>query len=187
MGGPHQPGALAPEVVDAARGGDAAAITEVYRCLAPAVMGYLRGAGVRDPDNVAGDVFEGMVRSLPNFAGDGPALRTWVFTIAHRRLVDERRRMRRRPECGGIDDNVVRFVARDEFEPVLDAISAAPARRALARLTPDQRSVVVLRVVAQLSLAETAKVVGKPVPAVKMLQRRALDALARELPEALVT
>jgi RNA polymerase sigma factor (sigma-70 family) len=188
MGGPCQPGALALEVVDAARRGDATGIADIYRALAPAVIGYLRGAGVGDPENVAGDVFEGMVRSLPNFAGDGAALRTWVFTIAHRRLVDERRRRRRRPEdTGAVDDNVVRFVARDEYEPVLDAVSAAPVRGALARLTPDQRSVVVLRVVAQLSLAETAKVVGKPVPAVKMLQRRALDALARELPEALVT
>jgi RNA polymerase sigma factor (sigma-70 family) len=188
MGGPRQPGVLAPEVVDAARSGDAVGIAAVYRALAPAVIGYLRGAGVRDPENVAGDVFEGMVRALPNFAGDGAALRAWVFTIAHRRLIDERRRQRRRPEdAGGVGDNVVRFVARDEYEPVLDALSAVPVRHALARLTPDQRSVVVLRIVAQLSLAETAKVVGKPVAAVKMLQRRALDALSREVPEALVT
>ena len=184
---PLQPGAIGCGVVDAARAGDTGAIAEIYRSLAPAVIGYLRGSGVRDPENVAGDVFEGVVRGLPRFAGDGIALRTWVFTIAHRRLVDERRRTRRRPECAPVDDSIVLFVTRDEFEPVLDAVIAAPVRHALARLTPDQRSVVVLRVVAQLSLAETAKVVGKAVPAVKMLQRRALDALSRELPAALVT
>src|SRR3954451_18713872 len=158
MGALLQPGAIRTEVVDAARVGEAWAIAEIYRALAPAVIGYLRGAGVRDPENGAGDVFEGVVRGLGRFAGDGAALRTWVFAIAHRRLVDDRRRARRRPECDAIDDNVVIFAPRDDFEPVLDAVIAVPVRYALARLTPDQRSVVVLRVAAQLSLAETAKV-----------------------------
>jgi RNA polymerase sigma-70 factor (ECF subfamily) len=188
MAGGHQPRAsrvLTDDVIADARRGDRDAIAQVYRTLAPAVIGYLRGGGATDPENAAGDVFVGVVRGLPTFAGGGEALRSWVFTIAHRRLVDDRRRRRRRPEAP-LDDNVVRFTGRDEYDSVLDTISAAPLRRALGSLTPEQRAVVLLRVVADLSLAETAKVVGKPVPAVKMLQRRGLAALARQVPEHVV-
>ena len=71
---------ITPELADGARRGDRDAIAEIYRCLAPAVVGYLRGAGAPDPENVAGDVFVCVIRGLPQFAGDGDALRTWTFT-----------------------------------------------------------------------------------------------------------
>jgi RNA polymerase sigma factor (sigma-70 family) len=181
-------GSISLDAVNAARDGNADAIAHVYRVLAPAVVGYLRGAGATDPEALAGDVFVGLVRSLPRFAGDGAALRTYVFAIAHRRLVDERRRQGRRGEdVLRADDDHLAFAAPDEFEAVLHSVSAAPVRRALGALTADQRAVVLLRVVADLSLAETARVVQKPVPAVKMLQRRALAALSRAIPEKAVT
>ena len=56
--------------------------------------------------------------------------------------------------------------------------SASPAVRALEALTPDQRSVVLLRDVADLSVADTAHVLGKKAGAVKTTHRRALAALA---------
>ena len=186
MSGASPAAPITSAAVEAARHGDRDAIAEIYRALAPAVIGYLRGAGAPDPENVAGDVFVGVIRGLPRFAGDGEALRTWTFTIAHRRLADDRRRRRRRPEAA-LDDNVLRFPAPDEFDAMLTGASAAPLREALGGLTPDQRAVVMLRVVADLSLAQTAVVLRKPVAAVKMLQRRALDALARTVREEAVT
>jgi RNA polymerase sigma-70 factor (ECF subfamily) len=176
------------ETVAGARQGDRAAIAEIYRALAPGIIGYLRGAGAHDPEDLAGDVFVGVMRGLPSFVGDGAALRTWAFTIAHRRLVDARRRLRRRPELPLDEtDNVLLFAAGDDFEGVLGAITAVPVRRALGSLTSDQRAVVLLRVVGGLSLAETAATMHKPVAAVKMLQRRGLDALARTIREKVVT
>jgi RNA polymerase sigma-70 factor, ECF subfamily len=177
---------LSHETVGAARAGDHDAITDIYQALAPAVIGYLRGSGVADPENAAGDVFLGAIRGLPTFAGDATALRSWVFTIAHRRVLDDRRRRRRKPEWP-LGSRVVLFAAADETEGVLDAIASAPLRDALARLTPDQRSAVLLRVVAGLSLEESAAAMGKTVPAVKMLQHRALSTLARTIQREAVT
>src|SRR5689334_19912708 len=90
------PEALASDVVEAARAGERDAVAAVYRAFAPAVIGYLRGSGSSDPEALAGDVFLGVIRGLPDFSGDGAALRTWVFTIARRRIVDDRRRRHRR-------------------------------------------------------------------------------------------
>lgn len=53
----------------------------------------------------------------------------------------------------------------------------------LANLTEDQRSVIALRVIADLSLEATAAIVGKRVGAVKALQKRGLESLRRQLGE----
>jgi RNA polymerase sigma-70 factor (ECF subfamily) len=54
----------------------------------------------------------------------------------------------------------------------------------LLGLTPDQRSVIALRVIADLSLEETAGILGKSVGAVKALQKRGLERLRRGLEQA---
>ena len=60
-------------------------------------------------------------------------------------------------------------------------------RRALEVLTEEQRDVLSLRVIGNLTLEETAVVVGKRVGAVKALQRRALIALREHLEQKRVS
>lgn len=57
------------------------------------------------------------------------------------------------------------------------------ARRLLATLVPAQREVVLLRVVADLSIEETARIMGKRPNAIKALHHRALQSLRRQLAE----
>ncbi|WP_436792710.1 RNA polymerase sigma factor [Actinospongicola halichondriae] len=145
----------------------------VYEDLAPAVLGYFRAQRMRDPEGLTGDVFVAVTEKLAGFRGDDHALRRWVFTIAHHRRVDEIRRVARRPET---------VVEHPTVPPTMDPTPVDPALvRALDRLTPDQRDVVVLRYVVDLAVADVAKVLGKRAGAVKMLQARALTALADDL------
>lgn len=151
-----------------------AGAAEIYLRLAPAVLGYLRAERAPEPEDLLGEVFLQVARDLGRFTGDDDACRRWVFTIAHHRLVDDRRRRCARPQRA---DAQVPDVAdprpADEasFDPVL--------RDALAALTPEQREVVVLRFVGDLSLEGTAEVTGRTVGAVKSLQARALDNLRK--------
>ncbi|MGH2693141.1 MAG: RNA polymerase sigma factor, partial [Actinomycetota bacterium] len=85
-------------VLEAARRGEAWALEAVYLELATPVLAYLRGQGVRDAEDAASEVFVGIVRGLDRFRGDDRDFRTWVFSIAHRRVIDERRRLARRKE-----------------------------------------------------------------------------------------
>lgn len=145
---------------------------DVYRTLAPAVLGYFRAQRMRDPEALTGDVFVSVTERLARFDGDDAALRRWVFTIAHNRRVDEIRRDTRRPEI---------LTEAPETPPVHDPIPVDPDLvAALGRLTDDQRDVVVLRYVADLTARDVARVLGKRHGAVKMLQARALDALATD-------
>jgi RNA polymerase sigma-70 factor (ECF subfamily) len=150
---------------------DAAA---VYASLAPAVLGYLRAQRAAEPEDLLGEIFLQVVRDLPRFRGDDAALRRWVFTIAHHRLVDARRRSARRPAlaAGAVPERCSAPVA-DRLDPDLV--------RALGELTDDQREVVTLRFVADLSLEAVAALTGRSPGAVKSLQHRALAALADEL------
>ena len=66
----------------------------------------------------------------------------------------------------------------------LDALGNDPSlTKALAGLTPEQRQVLVLRFVADLPINDVAKIVGKRLGAVKMLQARGLADLRTALGE----
>lgn len=152
-------------------------VEAVYRSLAPPVLGYLRAQGASDPEDLTGDVFVDVARGLHRFVGDDEDLRRWVFTIAHRRLVDDRRRRAVRrarahhEPAEGVQPDVVE--SSTALDPAL--------QRALAELTPLQREVVVLRFVADLPIAAVARIVRRPRTAVKALQARALAQLEARL------
>ena len=149
---------------------------EIYDELAPAVLGYFRGRGARHPEDLTGDVFVAVAEGLGRFRGDRAALRRWVFTIAHHRLVDEYRRSGRRTETTVAE--LPEAPSHDDA-PIDDELLAA-----LRSLTDEQREVVVLRFVADLPLRDVARVVGKRSGAVKMLQLRGLEALRAQLERA---
>jgi RNA polymerase sigma-70 factor (ECF subfamily) len=144
----------------------------VFRALAAPVHGYLRASGAYESEDLLGDVFVDVMRGLGRFDGDDDALRRWVFTIAHNRLIDDRRRGERRRRLA----LVAPATAVSQPEPFDVELESA-----LAELTPDQRDVIVLRFVADLSLEAVASTTGRTVGAVKALQHRALAQLHRRL------
>lgn len=146
----------------------------LYRTHSQAVLGYLRGQGVPDPEDVLSEVFLQVARSLPRFRGGEDEMRPWVFTIARNRAIDDRRRRRRRPVISGAPPpDMAGSGPPEPFDAELLA--------ALGRLSLEQREVVVLRFVADLSIEEVARVTGRPEGAVKSMQHRALANLARTL------
>jgi RNA polymerase sigma factor (sigma-70 family) len=170
-----------PETLAAAQAGDQAALEVLYRDLAPAVLGYLRAQGAKDAEDLTSETFVGMVRGLPRFQGDERAFRSWLFSIAHRRVLDERRVLARRPVELVAPTEVPEEPGGDVEGEALASIGTLWAREAIARLTPDQRDVVLLRVLGDLSLDDVGRILGRSVGAVKSLQRRGLVALARNL------
>lgn len=177
-----------PTVLAAAQEGDRAALELIYRDLAPGVLGYLRGRGCADPDDVAAESFVQLVRWLERFTGDEAAFRSFVFTIVHRRMLDSARRARRRLDepVADVEAAPARYAASAAEDEAIDDLAHDRALRLLEGLTDDQRSVVLLRIVGDLPVAEVARVLGKEPGAVKTLQRRALATLQRTLvPEAL--
>jgi RNA polymerase sigma factor (sigma-70 family) len=169
-------------VLDAARAGQGWAWAAIYRDLSPAVLGYLRARGAPEPDDVGAEVFLHVVRDLRWFKGKERDFRAWVLTIAHNRLVDERRSVKRRPvEVIPVEEIEHGEVSGSAEEDALAKISEQRACQVLGRLNDDQQSVILLRVLGDLSITQVAAVLGRTPGAVKALQRRGLATLKREL------
>src|SRR5919205_1900892 len=107
------------QVLAAAQAGAGWAFEVLYRDLAPAVTGYLRLHGAAEPDDLASETFLQVFTGLAAFSGDEDGLRAWVFTIAHRRLVDDWRRRSRRPQLADVPDGVPEVVGGDVEDHVL--------------------------------------------------------------------
>lgn len=179
-------GVLGPEdypgVLQAARVGADWAWTALYRELSPAVLRYARSRYCDDPEDVVGEVFVQVVRKLPDFTGDGSGFRAWVFSIAHNKIVDQLKRSPRQATL--LSDDLAAGIAASTGETeteVLRRFSDAEVRHVLERLSPKQRDVVLLRVIAGLSIEETAIATGQSPGSVKSLQHRALASIRKEI------
>lgn len=170
------------DVLMAARSGAGWAFTRLYEDLAGVVTGYLRQQGAHEPDDVASETFLHVFGGIGKFEGDEAAFRSWVFTIAHRRLVDERRRLGRRPQVAAVEAvDVEPDAGPAPDHTVVDEAHWEELEQHLAILTPLQRDVVLLRVVAGLTVTETAAMVDRSEDAVRQLQHRGLRALEEDL------
>jgi RNA polymerase sigma-70 factor (ECF subfamily) len=165
----------------AARTGAEWAWREIYDALAPGIIGFLRARGAPEPEDVAGEAFVQVVRDLPRFDGDWAGFRAWVYSIARNRMLDSRRRAVRRPEHPVAEPPDGIEATGDVNEDVLARIELERVTQILARLSPDQRDVLLLRVIGDLSIEDVARVIGKRTGAVKQLQRRGLVAARKHL------
>jgi RNA polymerase sigma-70 factor (ECF subfamily) len=173
--------------VEAAKAGEGWAWEEIYATLAGPVTGYLRSRGAPDPEDLSSEVFFQVARDIHRFDGDESKFRSWVFVIAHRRLIDARRANSRRVHT--VDETAAEHETPggDVEEEVMEQLAVSKMREIFELLTEDQKHVLALRIIADLTLEETAQVLGKRVGAIKALQRRALSSVRAQIEEGRVT
>lgn len=181
---------LTEDVVDGVRRGDPDAIVTVYRALSGPVYGYLLRQ-LRDPSwaqDLVADVFCQVLEGGSRFTGSPAGLRAWVFRIARNTLIDHvRKQSHRRHDSLENAAETGHLPAHDSgADPEADALSNIERDRILAavhELPADQKDVVLLRLVADLSIAHVAELLEKTPGAVKALQNRALRTLGSRLGE----
>lgn len=167
-------------VLVAAKSGADWAWSAIFKELFAPVTGYLASRGAAEPEDTASEVFLKVARGIHDFDGDEDSFRSWVFVIAHRSLIDDRRHRSRRPDLAAPPPADMAEAGNVEEEAV-EALVTAEVLAAFDRLTDTQRDVLSLRMVAGLSLEQTADVLGKRTGAVKALQHRALASLKKEI------
>lgn len=173
-------------ILAAARAGGEWAWSELYYSVAPDLRRYLRARGVADADDVVGETFLRVVRHIDAFAGEGGDFRAWVFTIGRNVAIDAARRRTRRPEdlrddlrdvspTGDAEADALQNLLRHDVEALLD------------QLTEDQRDVLLLRFLSDMSFTEIAQVVDKREGTVRMIHKRGLAALREKISQEPVT
>jgi RNA polymerase sigma-70 factor (ECF subfamily) len=158
------------------RGGDERAATEIVERHASALARFAASLGVReDIEELVQDTFVRAFGSMEGFRGES-SLRTWLFTILRRLVLDRRRARSRRPVAVPVEegDAVTEFNA-------LDGMVAGETERqvqaAVASLTPTQREVFTLRVAEGLSYKEIAEVAGTTEGAARVHYHNAMRAV----------
>lgn len=163
-------------VIVRARKGNKQALEQIWYAHHPAVIRYLRGVGIPDPDDVAADVWESVARSLRRFEGDGADFRRWLFVIARRRMIDDLRLRSNRHEelVGDMPD-----ACAVETDRAVEGLAQATAL--LQRLPAPQAEVILLRVMAGFSVKETAELTDRSPASVRVMAHRGLARLREQL------
>jgi RNA polymerase sigma-70 factor (ECF subfamily) len=162
-----------------ARDGDRTALAELYRRLHPPILRYLGALEPAEAEDLASEVWLGVIANLDRFAGDERGLRAWTFTIARSRMTDLRRRRARRATVPASLEELEEHAGRRDVEE--EALAALGTERALARIAAlprDQAEVILLRVLGDLSVRDVAAIVRKRPGTVRVLQHRGLRRLA---------
>jgi RNA polymerase sigma-70 factor (ECF subfamily) len=171
-------------VLSAAKTGDGEAIATLYRALNPLLLRYFKANARGVAEDLAQEVWLGAAPRLGTFEGDEHQFRTWLFTVARRRLVDHWRASGRR--VNEVHDTV-EATTTDDDDPAARIIGDVAIAELTAGLTDEQREVMVLRVVGGLSVDEVAAIIDKTPGAVRVIQHRAVRKAAARLNEAAVT
>lgn len=180
------------DLIARAQRGDRGAWAVLFDALNGPLLNYLRARGARDPEDLLGEVFLRLARNLVRFDGDFQGLRAYSFTIAQNCLRDAARRSGVRPDTVFLTPEQVdgaalaRNTAASAEEEAMSTVALERYRECFADLTADQRHVLYLRVMADLSIEDTAEILGKTPGAVKQMQRRAIDRLRAALGDGAV-
>ncbi|HDH03701.1 MAG TPA: sigma-70 family RNA polymerase sigma factor [Actinobacteria bacterium] len=178
------------ELLEAAQSGDQHAWSILYDGVAGALVAYLRLRGASDPEALVGDAFIQIARHLHGFEGDAAGFRSWAFTIAHNRLIDDRRRLRRRPVEVNSEselDLLAKASPDDVEELAISSLNNARIETFLEVLSEDQRNVVLLKILGGLPASDTAKTLGKTEGTIRVIQHRAIKTLRQVLADGDVT
>lgn len=159
------------QLLDRARHGDVDAFAAVFEQFRPLLHRIAcRLVGIDDGEDVVMDTYLKAWKAIPRFRGDA-ALRTWLCTATRNCALDHLRRRRRE------DERLVRDEAGDDDDrPLLDRVADPRAEgadrrvqrlelgtqlaEALAQLSAEHRTALLLREVDGLSYKEVAAATG---------------------------
>jgi RNA polymerase sigma-70 factor (ECF subfamily) len=172
------------EVAAGVRRGDPDALSEVYRVLSGPLTAYLRSQ-VRDvqlAEDLATETFLKLVRGCRRLEGGPFQIRSWLYRVAQRNVIDHLRARSRRPDEELTDLPPEELTAEGDPSVTVEGWDTLERiRQALEQLSPDQAEVLRLRLIAGLSAPEAAIVIGKTEGAVRALQHRGVATLARHI------
>jgi len=168
-------------LIDAAAEGDVHAFAALYDRYLEQVHRYLYYlVGNRtDAEDLTQQVFLSAWQAIGRYRRNGSPIAAWLIRIAHNKAMSHHRRAK---ETCCLD---LELVSRErwadpEGKAVADCDRVA-VRRAVLKLKPEQREVIVMRLIEHMDYADIAAALGKSEGNVRVIQHRALVELRRLL------
>ncbi|WP_129633160.1 RNA polymerase sigma factor [Candidatus Oscillochloris fontis] len=175
------PSGLSPEVIRRAQQSDPQALSAIYERYAADIYRYIYFR-VNDHElarDLQSDVFVRMLEGIDRYEDRGWSISSWLYRIAHDRMIDVLRRRERMPMVSL--DTWVEQIEDPRDNEIEVSAQRAGLERALSQINPIQAQVLRLRYIYDLSIAETARQMGRSEGSIKSLQYRAQQSLGRVL------
>jgi RNA polymerase sigma-70 factor (ECF subfamily) len=168
--------------VDAARTGDESALAELYNLYFPRVYRYIlaRMGNPYDAEDLTEEVFLRVLDAIKRFQWREAPFSAWLFRIAHNAVVSQRRKEGARGRSWPLSE-ALPVDSQGPEEMVENQLALNEIMRAAETLPEAQRRVISLRFAAGLSVAETARSMGKGEGNVKVIQHKAIAKLREML------
>jgi RNA polymerase sigma-70 factor (ECF subfamily) len=169
--------------VDRARAGDQQALADIYDWYMPRVYRYAvaRVGNTHEAEDLTEEVFLKLLGAICDFKWRDVPFSAWVFRIAHNCIATHYRKAAQR---GGPTAEIPLDLVdgrHDIAYAIEQQITMEEVRRAAAQLPEAQREVIALRFAVGLSIADTAKALGKREGNIKALQHKAVAKLQKML------
>ncbi|MFC4033143.1 ECF subfamily RNA polymerase sigma factor, BldN family [Streptomyces polygonati] len=173
------------DLVERAQDGETEAFGRLYDHYSDTVYRYIyyRVGSKATAEDLTSETFLRALRRIGTFTWQGRDFGAWLVTIARNLVADHFKSSRFRLEVTTGEMLDANEVERSPEDSVLERLSNEALLTAVRKLNPQQQECVTLRFLQGLSVAETARVMGKNEGAIKTLQYRAVRTLARLLPE----
>ena len=165
-------------LVDAAKAGDEAALSELYQSYFPRLYRYIlaRTGNTYDAEDLTEEVFMRVLEAIKRFQHREAPFSAWLFRIAHNAVISQRRKESARGRSSPLTDGLPIDSAGPE-ELVESRVAVSEVMKAAQNLPDAQRQVISLRFAAGLTVAETARAMGKGEGNVKVIQHKAIAKL----------
>lgn len=179
-GKPNQPLADERQLVELAKSGDAEAFGQLYDAYVDRVYRYVffRVTDQETAEDITSQVFLKAWESVRRYRPQGPFL-AWLYTIARNAVIDHYRTRKQNVSL----DVAAPVASKDEKldDHVQLQFEMSTLQEALQSLTDEQQQVLVMKFIAGFATHEIAREMKKSEGAVRALQMRALQALAKEM------
>lgn len=164
------------KLVRKAKSGDAAAFGGLYDLCVDRIYRYIffRVTDTEMAEDLTSEVFLKAWENLHRYKPGGPFV-AWLYTIARNTVIDH---YRTRKQSVPLEQTIIRVESKlDEMVDLTYEVEEL--QQAMQHLTDEQREVLTLRFIAELETAEIAERMRKSEGAIRALQMRALQALAK--------
>ncbi len=168
--------------MDRARLGDQQALADLYDWYMPRVYRYVlaRVGSVHEAEDLTEEIFLRMLGAVGDFQWKAVPFSAWLFRIAHNEVASHFRRRNQRNRHGPLFEDIV-DTKNDPEELAERRLTVERIQRVADSLPEAQREVIALRFAVGLSIAETARVLGKREGNIKALQHKAVARLQKLL------
>ena len=146
-------------------------VVRVYRHI------YYMVSDAREAEDLTAQTFLKAWEAIDRYKERGAPFVAWLLRISHNLTISY---LRSRRDHSELDEGFVDSKRGGNPEESLEqATDERSVREAVLRLRDEQRQVIMLRFVEELDYREVAAMIGKSVPAVRVIQHRALGNLRK--------